>query len=234
MLFDISRKLIRGMAVWPGDTLYTLERTMAITAGDSVNLTTLTMSAHSGSHIDAPLHYGAKGATIAELSLAPYWGPAQVVSVTRDSGPLLPTDFERYDLSRAPRLLVRSPLSDRLDDGFPEQYVFPSPQLADYLGLLGIQLYGTDAPSMDAADSKTLDGHKALAKNGIAILEWLDLSQVKDGLYELVALPLKIAGGDGSPVRAALRTIDESAPQMPGISQHIESEDLQDNQDEAR
>ncbi len=233
MLFDISRKLIHGMTVWPGDTPYTLERTMAITAGDSVNLTTLTMSAHSGSHIDAPLHYEAMGASIAEFSLVPFWGLAQVVSVTRDSGPLLPTDFENYDLRLAPRLLVRSPLSDRVDDGFPERYVFPSPQLADYLGLIGMLLYGTDAPSMDAADSKTLDGHKALAKNGVAILEWLDLSQVKDGLYELVALPLKIAGGDGSPVRAALRTIDESAPQLPGISQHIEDEDLLDIQDEA-
>ena len=80
--------------------------------------------------------------------------------------------------------------------------------MADYLGRLGVVLYGTDAPSMDAADSATLAGHNALLRNGIVILEGLDLTGVPDGLYELAALPLKITGGDGSPVRAVLRSLD--------------------------
>jgi len=90
-------------------------------------------------------------------------------------------------------------------DQFPETIVYPDPVLADFLGEQGIILYGTDAPSMDALDSKDLPGHHALRHNQISILEGLDLRLAPDGIYELVALPLKIIGGDGSPVRAILR-----------------------------
>ena len=207
MYIDISRELKAGMAVWPGDTAYSLEQTMALGQGDSVNLTTLTMSAHSGSHIDAPHHFAAGGSAVDQLQLIPYWGMAQVVTIDKQRGPLFPDDFSGYDLSLARRLLVRSPDSNRDPDLFPDHFVYPSPELAGYLGQVGIILYGTEAPSMDPADSKTLQGHQALNRYQIAILEWLDLSLAADGLYELAALPLKIAGGDGSPVRAVLKRI---------------------------
>ena len=101
--------------------------------------------------------------------------------------------------------LVHSPASELDPRVFPSEFVCPSPELANYLGQQGVVLYGSDTPSMDREDSKTLDGHRALYRNNIAILEWLDLSGVADGFYELSALPLKIAQGDGSPVRAVLR-----------------------------
>ena len=211
MYIDISRELKIGMAVWPGDTAYHLEQTMALGQGDSVNLTTLTLSAHSGSHIDAPFHFAAGGSAVDELELTPYWGKAQVVTIDKQSGPLFPDDFSVYNLDLAPRLLVRSPESNRDPDVFPDHFVYPSPELAGYLGRQGIILYGTEAPSMDPADSKTLQGHQAMKRHQIAILEWLDLSQAADGLYELVALPLKIVGGDGSPVRAVLKRISIAA-----------------------
>jgi arylformamidase len=204
-IIDISRTLGPEIAVWPGDSRFIMEEVLKRTRGDSVNLTTLTLSAHTGSHIDAPLHFADGGEAIADLDLLPYWGPAQVVSVDKNSGPLFPADFAGYDLGRAPRLLVRSPASAGDPRRFPERFVYPSPALARHLGVLGIVLYGSDTPSMDAEESKTLDGHNALHRNKVAILEWLDLSQAPDGMYELVALPLKIANGEGSPVRAALR-----------------------------
>jgi arylformamidase len=204
-IIDISRTLRPEIAVWPGDSRFVLERVLQRSRGDSVNLTTLTLSAHTGSHADGPMHFADDSEAIATVDLQPYWGEAQVVSVDKDSGPLFPGDFAGYDLGRAPRLLVRSPASDGDPNRFPKRFVYPSPALADYLGGLGIVLYGSDTPSMDAEDSKTLDGHNALYRNKIAILEWLDLSQAPDGLYELAALPLKIANGDGSPVRAALK-----------------------------
>ena len=204
-IIDISRTLRPEIAVWPGDSRFALEEALKRSRGDAVNLTTLTLSAHTGSHIDAPLHFSDDGEAIAALDLQPYWGPAQVVSVDKESGPLFPGDFAGYELGRAPRLLVRSPASAGDPNHFPERFVYPSPALARHLGSLGIVLYGSDTPSMDAEDSKTLDGHNALHGNRIAILEWLDLSQAPDGFYELVALPLKIANGDGSPVRAALK-----------------------------
>jgi arylformamidase len=184
-----------------------MTKALEIGRGDSVNLTTLTLSAHTGTHVDAPLHFSGNGQAIGELDLRPYWGPAQVVKIEKQSGPLYPDDFDEYDLGQAPRLLVRSPASALAVDVFPEKFVYPSPDLADYLGGLGIVLNGTDAPSMDHEQSTSLEGHHALHRNRIALLEWLDLSRAPAGLYELVALPLKIIRGDGSPVRAVLRTI---------------------------
>jgi len=207
-LYDISRELRAGMAVWPGDSPFELRAVLSRAGGDSVNLTTLTLSAHTGSHVDAPYHFSDDGPRMDAVDLSAYWGPAQVVTVARESGPLEPADFAGYDLGRAPRLLVHSPASDGDPTVFPPAFVYPSPALADHLGRLGVVLYGADAPSMDAADSTTLPGHNALRRNGIVILEGLDLSAVPDGLYEMVALPLKIVGGDGSPVRAALRALE--------------------------
>ena len=206
-LIDISRPLRAETAVWPGDTPFNLKTIMAIQNGDSVNLTTLTLSAHMGTHADAPYHFAADGAKMDEVGLRPYWGMAQVVTIDKAPGKLLPQDFAAYDLTLAPRLLVRTPVGKLPFTQFPEQILHPSPELADCLGRLGILLYGTDAPSMDAIDSTDLPGHHALLRNGIVILEGLDLTAVTDGIYELIAMPLKIVGGDGSPVRAVLREI---------------------------
>jgi len=206
-LIDISRTLKTGTAVWPGDAPYALKTQLRIEDGDSVNLTRIQMSAHTGTHIDAPSHFTKEGLSIDSLDLGVYWGKAQVFSVTKQEGPLIPSDFQRCDLSLAPRILVRSNASLVDQSVFPQGYVYPSPELADWLGSGGIILYGTDAPSMDPEDSKELKGHLALERNEIRILEWLDLSQAADGLYELAALPLSLSDGDGSPVRAALRLL---------------------------
>ena len=205
-LYDITRTMFAGMSVWPGDAPFELEPTGSIAEGSTVNVTHLSMGAHTGTHADAPYHFTDDGATMEQVDPAVYWGPAQVVTIEKASGPLVSADFAAYDLSRAPRLLVHSAASEADPRVFLNDFVHPSPELADYLGALGIILYGTDAPSVDAADSKTLDGHHALLRNNIFILEGLDLSDVPDGVYELAAFPLKILGGDGSPVRAVLRT----------------------------
>ena len=206
-LYDISRTLSESIAVWPGDTPFSLQQILDRKQGHSVNLTTITVSAHTGTHIDAPRHFTHDGATLEQLDLRPYWGVAQVVTVAKAAGALYPDDFAAYDLQQAPRLLVHSAASAADPTEFPHDIVYPSPELADYLGTLGILLYGSDAPSMDALDDPHLPGHNALLRNNICILEGVDLSGVPDGIYELVALPLKIVGGDGSPVRAVLRSL---------------------------
>jgi arylformamidase len=206
-LIDISRTLEPSLAVWPGDTPFERRTMLAMADGAFVNLSTLILSSHTGTHVDAPFHVQRNGATIESLPLAAYWGPAQVVTVHKAGGPLAPADFEHVDLGLAPRLLVRSPGSTAPHHLFPAEFVYPTPALAEVLGRAGIVLYGADTPSMDHADSKDLPGHNALLAAGIAILEGLDLHTAPDGVYELVALPLKIAGGDGSPVRAVLRPL---------------------------
>jgi arylformamidase len=206
-IIDISRTLQPDIAVWPDDTPFELTVILERRHGAAVNLTTLTLSAHTGSHVDAPHHFSDEATTIEELDLRPYWGPARVVTVRKRAGPLVPADFNHVDLSDTERLLVHSEVSALDPTVFPQEYVYPSPELADFLGGLGVVLYGSDSPSMDAVDSKTLAGHNALLRNNIAILEGLELGRAPDGLYELAALPLKIAGGDGSPVRAVLRSL---------------------------
>jgi arylformamidase len=208
-IINISKKISGNTAVWPGDSAVQIETMMSTSAGDIVNLTTLRFSAHTASHVDAPYHVTDKGETIDQLNLQPYWGLAQVITVNKTDGPMLPEDFVEYDLSLAPRVLVRTPVGQLTYDRFPDKIPYPSPELSNFLKKAGIILYGTDAPSMDAIDSEDLPGHQAMIKNKIAILEGLDLNLANDGLYELSALPLNIVGGDGSPVRAALRRLNE-------------------------
>jgi len=215
---DISRTLKTGTAVWPGDTSFQLTGQMRIEDGGAVNLTTLRMSAHTGSHVDAPLHFIDHGLSVDVLDLSIFWGKVQVATVVKQSGPLHSADLAGYDLSLAPRILIRSNASSLDQSIFPSEFVYPTPELADKLGELGIVLFGTDAPSVDAQDSKALEGHMALYRNGISILEWLNLNNAPDGLYELAALPLRIFGGDGSPVRAALRTLPNRESMYAGLS----------------
>jgi len=204
---DITRPISPTLAVWPGDTPFSAEVLLDMSAGDSVNLTTLTLSSHTGTHADAYFHFSGDGLTIDQMPLSAYLGPATVVTVAKSAGPLTPADFPDLDWNRVERLLVHSPASDAPLDEFPQHFVYPSPELADWLGQRGVVLFGSDAPSMDHLTSKTLPGHNALRRHNIAILEGLLLSHAPDGEYDLCALPLKISGGDGSPVRAVLRPL---------------------------
>jgi len=176
-IIDITRPLSRTIATWPGDSPFNLDPTLKIESGASVNLTTLTMSAHTGTHMDAPYHFHQEGDRVDELDLLPYWGLAQVVTATKPIGPLYPANFEHVDLSLAPRLLVHSQSSHRDLAVFDQEIVYPSPELAQILGEAGIILYGSDAPSMDAVDDEKMPGHNALYNNKIMILEGLDLSK---------------------------------------------------------
>ncbi len=204
-IYDITRTINPDLAVWPGDTSFSSESVMDMSAGSSVNLTTLTLSSHLGTHVDAPYHFKNEGLTMAQVSLPAYIGSATLVTVERTEGPLLISDFPELDWSHVERLLVHSVASSKPLAEFPSKFVYPSPELADFMGQHDLVLFGSDAPSMDDMNSKLLPGHNKLQANGIVILEGLMLTGVPDGNYELIALPLKIEGGDGSPVRAILR-----------------------------
>ncbi len=204
-IFDISHTINPSIAVWPGDTPFSTQVIATIEGGYSVNLTTLTFSSHMGTHVDAPDHFIDDDLTMEKVPLAAYLGPATVVTVQPEAGPLTPADFPNLAWDGVQRLLVHSAASAKPPNEFPTEFVYPSPELADLMAQYGVVLFGSDAPSMDHMHSKTLPGHKALRRHRIAILEGLLLTGVPDGDYELIALPLKIEGCDGSPVRAILR-----------------------------
>lgn len=208
MIYDLSPRIAPGFPVWPGDTPFAARLTWRIDEGASVNLSAVTTTPHLGSHADAPFHSEANGATIADLPLAPYLGPCRVVEVPAE--PLIePHHLGDLDGADPPRLLLKTNSMPPLAAGrpFPERFSALSPALAHLLGERGTLLVGLDTPSVDPFDSKTLEAHHALAAGGVAILESLDLSQVPPGVYELIALPLNLAGLDASPVRAVLREL---------------------------
>jgi arylformamidase len=205
MLYDLSPRIDSRSPVWPGDTPYSCTVAWSIESGASVNVTTLHTTPHVGAHIDAPFHFDSRGATAAELPLAPYLGRAVLIDLPR-AALVLPGHLERLDLRRVERLLVRTnSAGDRRQ--FPENFMALSPEAAERLAEHRVQLVGLDSPSMDPFTSKTLDAHKALWRGQVAILEGLDLDGVPEGEYELIALPLRLAGACASPVRAVLREL---------------------------
>ena len=206
-IYDISRPISEKLAVWPGDSTFSYETIVSKGEDSAVNLTTLTLSAHTGTHADAPFHYDSSGQHPAELSLDPYIGTAHVVTITRKNGGIVPADFDHADLMGMQRLLIHTWVSDLAHDQWPEDFPYPTTELIDWLAAQSVVLMGVDMPSVDAFDSKTLDCHHRLLRHGIVNLETLYLKNVPDGVYELVALPLKIQSVCGSPVRAILRTL---------------------------
>lgn len=203
--FDITRDLSAALAPWPGDATFDYRLVGRLAEGASVNLGRITTSLHCGTHADAFFHFEEAGLTIERFAPERYVGPAVVVDLSaKFSGSL--GEITRADLEagvNAPRLLLKT-------GGWPDSTKFPSaipvlaPGLAEWLQEKAVQLIGFDLPSVDSIDSKVLRNHHALAAADIAILEGLDLSAVEAGHYWLSALPLKIVGGDGAPVRAVL------------------------------
>lgn len=203
LLYDISRPLDDSIAVWPGDIPFQLEWTSLQARGDSTNVSALRMSAHTGTHADAPCHAVEGGAAIGDLALSIFIGPARLVDSRGKSidRALLSTVGPAGQLP--PRLLFRT--GAWTSGAFPSDFPALDANLVSILQAAGVVLVGTDAPSVDPMDAVDLPAHRALASAGIAILENLLLDHVPEGDYELIALPLRLAGGDGSPVRAVLR-----------------------------
>lgn len=208
MLYDISQTLRPGIPVWPGDTELSIAWPASFERGDPVRVSALTTTPHAGTHADAPAHTEPAGDGIGELSLEPFLGRCRVVAVP-PAARIEPRHLERLDLGSTPRLLLRTgSVTDRRT--FPRRFSTLSPELARALAAAGVLLVGLDTPSVDPLEEGEGDGlaaHHALARGGVAILEGLVLDAVPDGEYELIALPLRIAGLDGSPVRAVLRTL---------------------------
>ena len=190
-IYDISRRISESTFVWPGDVPFSWRETESGGSAAPFGSTCFTMSAHCGTHADAPSHVFADGPAIGAAPLAAYVGKARVVGLPGigETGPdLLPTR------ALGPlRVLFRSGGKASL-----------SPLAAIRLAEGGAMLVGTDAASIDPEDAEDLPAHRALLERGVALLEDLDLTDVPEGDYQLVALPLRFDNLDASPVRAIL------------------------------
>lgn len=206
ILIDISQPMGPDTAVWPGDRPFTREWTMSRVAGDTVDVAAVAFSVHTGTHIDGPGHV-LDGPGAGQLPLDPFVGPAVVVDgrafVTGDP-PLVGSKLlDGVDSTAAPRVLIRT--RDAVDPGtFPDKFAALAPSLGRRLVEEGFVLVGTDAPSIDPMDSRSLESHRILARAGIPNVENLMLSGVSPGRYTYIGLPLRLEGADSSPTRAVL------------------------------
>jgi arylformamidase len=204
-LWDISPPIRPGIPVWPGDTPYEERRVWHRTDACPVNVSRVTLSTHTGAHADAPLHYDAAGVPVGGLDLARYLGACRVIDAI-GVGLVQPEHVLPHLASGVTRLLVRTyerAPTDRWDAGFAAV----APAVIDLLASRSLVLIGIDTPSLDPQESKTMEAHKAVRRHGLSILEGLVLDAIVPGDYELIALPLFLAGLDAAPVRAVLREI---------------------------
>lgn len=202
-IIDISQTLRHGIAVWPGDTPFDTFWAMQMANGDSCNVGSVTMSLHTGTHADAPLHFLADGGSPIDADLRPYIGHAQVVDCT-GAEKIEAAHVESLNATRPERVLFKT--GSASPESFDTDFAWFSAAGARALVELGVVLVGIDTPSVDKSDSRTLEAHKIFAAASVSILENLVLDHVSPGHYELIALPLKLEGMDASPVRAILRT----------------------------
>lgn len=206
-IYDLSPAIDEAIAVFPGDRLFSRQISLDFGKGDHLHLSSVAMTLHIGAHADAPSHYHPEGVTIERMPLDIYLGSCQVVDLTRsfDGRSSYECDLKMWAdrAVLAPRVLLKTGTFP-----YPEQwnadFAHVGVELVNFLGQNKVCLIGIDTPSMDHSQSKVLNSHKAFYENRIAILEGLDLSEVPEGLYHLVALPLNIKGAEASPVRAIL------------------------------
>jgi arylformamidase len=205
-LWDITPVVDTATPVWPGDTPVGIERVWRMEAGSPVNVGRLTLSPHTGAHTDAPLHYDAEGAAIGAVPLDAYLGPCRVIHCIGATPVVTPEQMAGSLDGVPPRVLLRT-YQQAPTTTWDSAFCAVAPETIDLLAAHGVKLIGIDTPSLDPQESKTMDAHHRIRAHRMAILEGIVLDAVAPGDYELIALPLKFATLDASPVRAVLRAL---------------------------
>jgi arylformamidase len=203
--YDVTVPLSAAVPVFPGDPRFHMEFSHRIADGQPYNVARITMGAHSGTHVDAPYHFLADGGTVDQLPLEILIGKCRVIELgTREK--IERADLESQDLRADLRVLLKTRMSGQLKNReFQEDFVYLTPDAAQYLVQAGIKLVGIDYLSVEKFGSEDFGSHHALLGAGVVIVEGLDLSEVEPGEYDMTCLPLRIVGADGCPARVVLK-----------------------------
>lgn len=202
---DISQPFSNKIGTWPGDTPFQFDIAYSKEQTGSVNIGRFTTSVHTGTHADAPFHFDNAAPTIEQLDVNIYIGRAKVIDVIGLEA-IGKEELLSFELDGVERLLLKTSAKICVEQ-FPSKIPVLKANIGAFLQKKGIFLIGVDHPSVDALDDQELPAHHALYRHGVHILENLLLHNVEPGDYEMIALPLKIIGADGSPVRAVLKKI---------------------------
>ena len=209
---DISVPLSDKTPIYPGDPGLEIQQWKTLTKGDTASVTYLHLGAHTGTHVDAPAHFIRDAARVDAMSLEKLIGVTQVVEVPA-AHEIIDEQFVRENVSQGTeRVLFKTRNSrfwDEKESEFQTNFTHLNVGAANYLIDLGIKLVGIDYLSIEQFRSPTHETHLAFLSNNVVILEGVNLADVKPGTYELICLPLRIAGGDGdgAPARAVLREL---------------------------
>jgi arylformamidase len=206
-LIDISLAIGDDLPIWPGDPRPELHP-VATLARDGVQVSRLVLGTHTGTHLDAPRHFIPDGRSVDQLDLDAVVGPCRVVDLGDRAGHVRRQDVERFAVEPGTRLLLKTANSRRPPAaGWSADFVALEPSAADYLCERGVRLVGIDGPSVDAWEAAHFPCHRRLLAADVVIVEHLVLRHVQPGSYLLIAVPLKLRGADGCPVRAILAPI---------------------------
>lgn len=202
-IFDISPEISKHIAVFPGDVPFERNISFDFTNGENLLLSSINSTLHLGAHADAPNHYHPKGEGIASRDLHYYLGPTQVIKINIEKGKrIVLNDIKHLSITKKRLLFCTDSFKD--PNNWNSDFNSLSVEIIEYLHQKGVILVGIDTPSIDPENCKDLLSHNAIYKNNMAILEGLVLNHIPEGIYTLVALPLKIKDADASPVRAIL------------------------------
>ena len=205
---DTSVRLRSGMVHWPDNPPVRIERVLDMEGGDVANVSKISMGSHTGTHMDAPLHFVREGEGIDEMPLTAAMGRTRVIEI-HDPESVKPEDLDPHGIRRGERILLKTQNSARdwPSTDFIEDFVYVSQEAARYLAAREIQTIGIDYLSVGGFHRDGVETHEALLGAGIWVIEGLDLSQVEPGEYELVCLPIKGERSDCAPARAILRAV---------------------------
>jgi len=204
-LYDITLTISESIITWPSDPKVSIQKTRLISKGNSCNVSELKFGSHCGTHIDAPYHFEENGIKIDQIPLDYLIGDVTVFNI-KNKEKIDLEDIKSLKLNNINRVIFKTINSTywKLPE-FKSDFVYLTKEAARYLVDSSIKLVGIDYLSIEKYGNKGADTHHTLLKNGIVVIEGLDLSEVEAGNYELIALPLKIKDCDGSPARVILR-----------------------------
>ncbi|HEY3318417.1 MAG TPA: cyclase family protein [Coriobacteriia bacterium] len=206
-LIDVSVPMREGMPVWPGDEPFRISRVSDMAAGDRNNLSELRLGTHTGTHVDAPAHFIADGATIDSLPLGALVGECRALELQAPEA-ISTEELQAHEIRPGERILLKTRNSSLWAAGaFHEDFTYLSTEAAEWLAEVGPGCLGVDYLSVGGFHRNGTAVHRALLGAGIWLIEGLDLSAVTPGSYELLCLPLRLVGAEGAPARALLRPL---------------------------
>jgi arylformamidase len=194
--------------VYEGDAPMRFEFLKEMRRGDPLTLSAYSLGAHSGTHVDAPMHFVADGASIDKVPLERLIGPARVIEIGDEVQAIDASELGKHDWRGAPRILFRTRSSIRgwmMSPLFHRDFAYIAPDAAQLLADANVQLVGIDYLSAEQFGAPAARTHQILLGRGIPIVEGLLLTNARAGDYDLIVLPMKVGGHEGAPARAVLR-----------------------------